>query len=694
MTFSDLGLPKSTSVFGNIIAKPKALGKRADRRPFRPRDAQPLTRDGLHEHARLLAKDHRAAVINRRSRRLTQRFSEHCRDLDNAYNMLGEAAANKESLTPGAEWLLDNYHIVQQQIQDIRKHFPEGYDRTLPKLVSGPYAGYPRVYHIAIEFLVNSDSVVGADILSSFVDGYQQEIPLTIGELWAVPIMLRFALIENLAALAGRMQLMREERKDAETLIDDIVGDDSQQSTQMLLELAAKLVERPDFLPTGAPYLLRRLRERGRKAALTVQWLEERIREEGLEPEEVIRNEQYILAADQISIGNSFTSLKALSYIDWKVWVESASRVHSVLLGDPAKIYHHCDFKTRDLYRREIERLAKHSSRHEIEVAQTAISLATTDGQRAKEEGRPELFVEKRSHVGFYLVGVGRDALEQALSYRTSPLFQLLRRSKRRPFALYVGVIELLTLIIALRLTLVAREAGGNLLETIVVSILALLLCSEIAITIFQWIVTRFTPPAQLPKLDFRRGIPETCKTVVVVQALFTDVEAVARTFEGLEVRYLANAGANLVFGVLADFPDSLHEIDELDEVIRRAADDAVETLSRRHPDARFFVLFRRRQFNPGQDKFMGWERKRGKIEEFNHLLEGSADTTFIVDRFERSLLENVRYVITLDNDSQLPRESALKLIGAIAHPLNAPLVETCTDDPTKHRISEGYSIL
>ncbi|MCO6431985.1 MAG: hypothetical protein J5J00_14090 [Deltaproteobacteria bacterium] len=657
--------------------------------------SQVLTRDALFEHAKRLAEQHESKILGRGSRLLYSRFREHCVQLEDAHNSLQEAAKDNEVLTPGAEWLLDNYHLVLQQITDIKRHFPRGYDRSLPKLVNGKYAGNPRVYHLALELLIQSDSVVNLDLLTSFVRGYQSHAVLTMGEIWAVPIMLRFALIENLGTIVARMSAAKEERKAAGLLIDEIIGDDSRTATQVLQALTTSIAGRPELLFRGSSHIIGRLREMGRRAYLALQWLEERLREEGLDPEEMHRNEQYLLAADQVSIGNTVNSLRAISLIDWKEWFESVSSVEQVLKRDPSGLHHKCDFKTRDRYRHVVERIAKRSNIPEIDVANAVVSLAKTrHEQLLRDDSIEPLFLLKRTHIGFYLIGPGVQDLESSLGVTPKFTVRAGRWLHRNAFLFYGLAVVVLTSLAVFHAVAYSLESGASRLAAIAVGLLFAVPASDLAINLVQWLVTRLVAPDFLPKLDFSKGIPAGHRTVVAVQALFTDRVSVTKAVESLEVRYLANDDKQLIFGILADFSDADQAQMPSDKIIQEHAEAMIEELRRRHGSDKFFILFRRRQWNESQRKFMGWERKRGKIEEFNRLLLNKGETSFYLKARERELLRNVEYVITLDNDSQLPRGSARSLVGVIAHPLNAPMLNRANEGLAEHPVLEGYSVI
>lgn len=659
-----------------------------------PLRSEILTREGLAEYARTLASHHRVSSSRFGRSLLLPRFEENNIILERAYLVLSKAAENKDILSSGAAWLLDNYHVIKEQVRDIRRDFPQGYYNSLPKLTEGEHKKYPRVYHIALEIIMHTDATIDSDLVAGFVSAYQSRSVLASGELWAIPIMLRFALIENLRRLTARTLEVREKSKFAEELVEEIVGAETNSSTDILLLLASKLNENPDFLPLGAVSLMRRLREKGSKSAITLQWLETRLKEQGHDPEEMARTEHYAQAANQASIGNTVTSLKLVNDINWREWFEAVSLVHKTLLNDPAHAYAHCDFITRDQYRHKIERLARGLKVSEVEIAERTVELAKSSADSiASALTMVDSDTTLRfSHVGYYLVDKGQEQLEQHLRWHRPVLQSIQVYFDKNAFAFYSSSIVTLSIVLTAALCAGIIAAGGTLFEACVGALLFLFPFSELATNIIQWCETHGAIPKPLPKLDFESGIPTTQRTMVAVQTIVHDPEAIARAVAGLEVRFLANSDPNLFFSLLVDLQDAPQETMPGDEHLINYAEQLITELNEQHSrvgDVRFYLLIRRRVWNECEHKFMGWERKRGKISEFNRLLSGSDDTTLRVHIGDLTLLRTIKYVITLDGDSSLPRGVARKLIGTLAHPLNRPVFDEKTNV-----VCQGYSVI
>ncbi|MBX7137773.1 MAG: hypothetical protein K1X83_07285 [Oligoflexia bacterium] len=660
-----------------------ALSLNGNLQPDNPLRSEIFTREDLATHARTLAQQHKVSSLKISGKDLFSRFAENCVVIEKAYFAFGRVSA-KEHLTPGAEWLLDNYHVVEEHVREIKAHLPKSYYQTLPKIVSEEFLGYPRVYHLAYEVIAHTDAVFDGDLLAQFIQAYQSVSVLTIGELWAFPIMLRLALIENLRRLATANLAVKESRSAAEELVDDVLGKEDLAGTDILLNLAAHIKQHPELLQSGAAHMLRRLRGKGLKAALTQQWIEQRLREGGIDPEELMRREHHDHAANQISTGNTVTSLKAVSSYNWRGWFESTSRVHTILSQDPAGIYERSDFQTRDRCRQTIEKLSRRCSQSEIEISETVKRLA------ANHIDGPDL---RLAHVGYYLVDRGLVDLEKTLGARVPWYLKGLRFLARHAAHFYLGAILALTLCLIFYCAVTVTTLGTSGPIYILFVLLVLVPSSQLASDLAQWVITHLTKPFVLPKLDFEGGIPDQHRTLVAVHALFTDKESIQRAIDLLEVRYLANEDPNLFFSILGDLADAPQANMPGDRDLIQFTESQIAALNKRYVKSgdamRFFILFRKRVWNEAQNCFMAWERKRGKVTELNRLISGAEDTTFSNVVAELPTLRSIKYVITLDGDSQLPRGTARRMIEALAHPLNRPVY-----DPAARRIVQGYGII
>jgi cyclic beta-1,2-glucan synthetase len=613
---------------------------------------------------------------------LRKRFAEARAQIRSAYEILSRDAKNKRDPSPAEEWLLDNSHVVDDQIREIQEDLPWGYLIELPRIVDGAMRGYPRVYGLCLDYLRHTDARVDLVSLAEYVRSYQTVSRLTIGELWAVPIMLRLGLTLLVGALAVS-EARAKDRELADTWADRLIVE-AQSGAR--LELVLLELDRTDGQVSAGflVQLLKRVREHDAPLSRVIDWVNARCAAMGTSPEELTRREHLRQAADQVSVGNSITSMRAIAALDWTRFFEMTSDVDASLRRDPGGAYPNMDQPSRDRCRHAVERLARRSRVDECKVAEQAVQLA----QAALE--RPESTLAEH-HVGYYLLDSGRRHLEREIGYRPKLSEYFLRPVLAFPAAFYLSA--LLALVVAFGAVAYRVLAEAFTSGWVVWGLLALVVIplSELALALVNTLVVFALPPRLLPKLDFERGIPDEHRTLVVVPSLLEGRTGLAQLLEDLEVRSLANPEKNLYFALVTDFVDADEPETEADQALLDLARQGIAELNERHGagEDRYFLLHRKRLRNPTEGRYMGWERKRGKLEELNRLLRGATDTSFVLVTAPSELLCSIRYVITLDSDTELPREVARRLIGAMAHPQNRPVLEA-----TRQRVVRGYGII
>ena len=655
----------------------------------RPRKSEPPLRaelfsvEQLARHAKLLAADHQV-VTRQRSNLLLARLGQN-EDVLRTFNRVSVAIDRNRRITPAAEWLLDNFYLIEEQIQIARRHLPRGYSRELPRLLNGASIGLPRVYDIVVELISHVDAQIDAEPLRAFVAAYQTVHSLKLGELWAVPIMLRLGLIENLQRIATRLKVAREDRD-----LADLWADRLQKMVEItpsdLVVVVANMAKSDLSLSSSfVAQFCQRLSRQSAVLNLARGWLEHRLAEQGSSIDVLIQLESQNQAADQVSVSHSIASLRFLSAMNWKDFVESLSLVEETLRKDPSAVYSGMDFATRDRYRHSVEFLSRHSGLTELEVAQRAIELAA---DAVRQKGCDD----RTSHVGFYLIDKGRSQLERASKMRC-PWRTILERSIHRfPLTFYAGGIGLITLLAAIGFIKQAQEIEMRGWKLIFFTVAALLSASQLAVGIMNWLSMLVVKPCLLPRMDFSTGISADCRTMVVVPTMLTSMAGVDHLAETLEIHHLANRDQHLRFALLTDFRDAPNEIMPADQALLQRARAGVERLNRKYPSAEgnlFFLFHRPRRWNAGEGQWMGYERKRGKLMELNELLRGGSRECFSEIVGDTTILPEIRYVITLDTDTQLPRDAARQLVGTMAHPLNHPVF-----DPASGIVAEGYGIL
>jgi len=632
----------------------------------------------LEQHAETLAAAQPIAARPMAGRSLAARLKQNEEVLLAAYRAIAKAVGEGRAITPAAEWLLDNYHLVEEQIREIRDDLPPGYYRLLPKLAAGPLVGFPRVFGVAWALVAHTDSRFDPEVLRRFVRAYQRVQPLTIGELWAVAITLRIVLVENLRRAAVGIVGSRAAREEADRVADQLLGATGQ-SGESVRQIFRHYERAP--LPTAfAVQLVQRLRDQDPKVTRALTWLEERLAAQGTTTDEIVQVELQRQGASNVTVRNIITSMRLISDVDWAALFENVSHVDDALRA--GSDFAAMDFPTRNLYRSAIEELARGSKLTEVEIAQAALRA-----------GQGQVHDSRERDPGYHLVGKGRRAFEAAVGYRASGGW-LHRASATISLGGYIGAIVAFTLIFLwLPLSLLAgADVDARWLGLL--ALFGLIPASDAAISVVNRGISSTVRATILPGLGLREGIPSHLRTVVAVPILLTTHAALEEQIERLEIHYLSSPENELHFALLSDWADAATEIVAGDEVLLDAAAAGIARLNRRYGPApggeRFLVLHRRRVWNEKQQAWMGWERKRGKLLELNRLLRGSTDTTFLaVGGNAPAVPDGVRYVITLDSDTRMPREAARRLVGKMAHPLNRAKL-----DAGARRIVDGHGVL
>jgi cyclic beta-1,2-glucan synthetase len=673
---------------GDIPPAVFILHEEAPAAPGAPRDlGVPLSPLQVREQAERLAALHRIDRKPRKGHELLSRLDAAYRLVRGISVELSQADRLELGTTATAEWILDNEYVIESNARDVLVNLPPKFYRRLPSLAGGRSPGLPRIYDLACELIASVELRLDRENILAFIDAYQSSAALTIAELWAIPQMLRIALIERVGDLALRASAELRERESADFWSNRLIRASRRGSDQLFSILTELAVQFPGPSPYFAAQLVGHLYDEESVLVLVQGWLG-RIFHQSLS--ELSLREQNRQAKDQISVGNAFTSLRQLALLDWREIFESESRVELLLRGEEQGVYPGMDFETRDRYRRAVEGLSRASGRDEESVAKTALALTN------EAMGDPPGSDGRRKHVGTYLIGEGRPELVKLLGCRESGRYRLLHWVYRRSSPLFFLGFGILTLASTSLLALAGMgEAAFGI--RILLALLLTLPLSQLVLGLLNYLITRSLPPRALPKMDFEEGgVPDQFRTLVVVPVLLGDAPSIQIEVEKLEVRYLANRGDNILFSLFTDYRDADEEHREEDAVLLRAAEEGIESLNLQYGEGRFLLFHRERRWSETERKFIGWERKRGKLEELNGLLagtrpEGSPNLLYAGSAAALTGPDGVgvRFVITLDSDTQLPLGSARRLIETLAHPLNQPRF-----DESGRMRAGGYTII
>jgi len=599
---------------------------------------------------------------------------------------LARSARAGFAASPAGEWLLDNYYLIEEQITLVREDLPAHYGVELPRLSAGPLVGFPRLYEALQLFVAHTDSRFDEDMLFQFALGYQDVSALTIGETWAVPIMLRIALVENLRRLSRAVVAAHRAESTADTWGERLVltaQDEPDRVADLLGELESDPAARGKAFHLRLAQRLTAL-ESGGEAVNA--WLERRLSREGISLHDAQVALQQEAASNQVSIANAITSIRFLDAYEWREFFEQVSLVEHALKRDPAQTYPVMDFLSRDRYRHALEQMARRCESSETELAEHVIALAS---QALAADPSDEV----RGHVGWWLISSGRYELEKRVGYRITNRERFFRGPLRYKGAFYWGNLAILTGILLAGLGGYAASQGAGVWGVALLVALGVVPLSEVALAVVNRVSAFVFPPRILPKLDFREPVEDAHRTLVIVPALLSSVGATRAVIENLEVAYLANRDSNVAFGLLGDLRAASEPTREDDAMITEAAVLGVSELNQRyeaeHGVRPFHLLIRERRFNESDGSWMGWERKRGALLELVHEMRGETDTSFVTKLGEVDFRRTATFVVTLDADTVLPRDVARRLICTIAHPLNRARYT-----PGDRRVRQGYGLV
>lgn len=656
---------------GDIPPALFVMHPKRERRVKERGSAVKLSPTQIQEHARSHAGEQQVDPMPRHTTELLKRIKQSREWVRQVCADLTAASRLEQKATPASDWILDNEYILEGNARDVLLNLPRRFYRQLPTLASDPYRGMPYIYGLAKDLVSHTELRLDRENIMAFIEAYQSARTLTIGELWAIPQMLRIALIESIQSLAVTALADLRERQLADYWANRLIAANRRDSNQLFMLLAELAKAEPSPSPYFGTQLVDLLYDEAAALSPVRSWLERTLK---IPLHDLTLREQNRQTREQLSCGNAFTSLRLLALLDWREIFEKLSLVEQMLRRDPSGVYAGMDFATRDSCRRAIEELARAAGQTEEQVAKRVIKLAT----QAQSESSTD---ERRSHVGAWLVGEGRAELARLLECRETRRYRFLQWIHRYSTVVYAMGIGGFSALFAFPIVVFALitgfdQSGPSFALGIGLLLLLLIPVSQLAIEAVNYLSTRLLPPRPLPKMNFEdSGIPDEFRTLVVVPMMLANADTVRSEVEKLEIRYLANKEANLLFSLFTDYTDSATLTREDDSRLLLTAMECIDALNQRHGCERFFLFHRERTWSESEQKFIGWERKRGKLEELNRLIDGTRPETAapLVYVGNPDSLLDVRFVITLDSDTQLPHATARRMVETLAHPLNQP---------------------
>lgn len=583
--------------------------------------------------------------------------------ITDTYNLLNEHIRLKIPIHPAGEWLLDNYYVIDETVKNIEKTLTLKKYRNFLGIANGTNYGFARIYVLANEIVSYTDNRVDGNVLTDLLRSYQEKKKLNMEEIWNVGVFLQISLIENIRQICERIVSSQLQKYRVENIIERLIENKSKEELKFgkLNEYKAKVKEYGEMKYPFIEYMSFKLRQFGKKGYPFLNVLEEQVNKMGIEISEVVKKEHFDIAVKKVSIGNAITSIKNIQRINFIDIFEKINQVDDVLKQDPANVYSKMDYKTKIYYRNKIQEISKKTKISEIYIAKKCLEMA------GGKEG-------KRSHIGYYLIDEGRKELMSTLLGKNLKYW-----SNEKKMSTYIFVKIAISLLVSILFGLYMYSETRNALVSIITAILLYLPIEIIFIQILQYILSKVVKPKQIPKLDLQSGVPEDAATFVVIPTIISKPEKLKEMFKKLEVYYIANKSDNLYFALLGDVTSSSKEKEEFDEQISELGIELANELNKKYPRQnfpRFHFIYRQRKWNSQEECYLGWERKRGLLEQFNEYVLKNKNNEFRVNTIDLEKLPKVQYVITLDADTELVLNSGLELIGAAAHILNKPEVK------------------
>ena len=654
-----------------------------------------LDKNQLDSYLEKIASDH---ILQEKSNKDTYpipRLKEDFEIIKEVYKLLNEHLEIGIPIHPAGEWILDNLYIIEEAIKNICK------DLTLKKytnflgIANGRYEGFARIYVLAGEMVAYTDGKINGENLKQMLMAYQNKKSLSMNEIWNIGLFIQIVLIENIREICEYIYSCQMQKEKVENILSKFFNTKIKPSHATVINSIKLTPMRNSFIE----YMSYRLKKYGRKAFAYLNILEEEVEKTGNDISEIVKKEHFDVAVKKVLVGNAIITLKNISRVNFLEIFESINGVEDILKQDPAQQYDKMDVDTKTYYRNKIQEISKKTKISEIYIAKKCLELS----KKAKEKLEiNDINDERKTHIGYYLIDKGRNELAKELVNKNIRLL-----SNETKVNYYIFGIWIITIILALTLSigeyfLLAKHINNSILNTIytsVIFIISIIPIENIVTKTTQYILSKIVKPKVIPKLDFQNGIPEEYATVVAIPTILNSKEKVKKLMEKLEVYYIANKSDNLYFTLLGDCTTENTENAPFDDEVIQEGIKQTKKLNEKYPDTKFpkfNFIYRKRTWNDKEEAYMGWERKRGILNQFNEYLLDKIKNPFRINTIEnykqdtdKSKIPNITYIITLDADTDLTLNSGLELVGAMAHILNRPKL-----NPNKDLVIEGHGLI
>ena len=646
-------------------------------------DGTLLDKEQLNRHLQKIASSHNLKNKSDKQTYPIPNMIENYKTIEQVYELLNEHLKLGISIHPAGEWLLDNFYIIEQTVKQIEKELPLKKYKNFLGIANGKYKGFARIYVLAAEIVAYTDNKIEKEELEEALQSYQSKKTLSMEEIWNIGIFLQISIIENIRELCERIYSSQMQKFRAENIVERLV--ENKNKTNIVCKTSAcKKMEKDSFQDMKYPfieYMSYILKRYGKKGYSYLKVLEEAVEMAGTTVQDVIKKEHFDIAVRKVSMGNSITSIKKIQRINFLEIFEKINGVEEILRQDPSKTYINMDNKTKEYYRNAIKEISKKTKISEIYIARKTLELAQKHLEKIEGDNKEN----KKSHIGYYLIDKGIDELYAVLKYKDKNSISQKGKTK-----IYISAIYITTLIIDIIISSIINFKTSNLWISILTLIIFFIPISEVATQIIQYILSKIVKPKLIPKLDLMQGLSEEMATMVVIPTIVKSKEKVQELMRKLEVYYLANKSKNLYFTLLGDCSESDKREEDFDEEVIQEGKKLVNELNKKYNEKIFNFIYRKRIWNEGENSYLGWERKRGMLSQLNEYLLGNTKNPFRENTLEKlDDMPKIKYIITLDADTDLILNSAFELIGAMSHILNKPVI-----NPATNTVIEGYGIL
>ncbi len=646
-----------------------------------------LEKSQIGKHLEKIASSHNITEKTQKDTYPVPQMLENFKTIEEVYNILNEHLKLGINIHPAGEWLLDNFYIIEETVKQIQKELPLNKYTNFVGIANGEYKGFARIYVLASEIVAYTDNKIKRENLEDYLKSYQSKKTLSMDEIWNIGIFLQIAIIENITEICSKIYSSQMQKYKAENIAERLI--ENKDKTENKFKNNNKKMEKEIFQDMRYPfieYMSYILKRYGKKANAYLNILEEVVEKLGTTVSEVIKKEHFEIATLKVLMGNSITSIKEIQRINFLEIFEKINGVEEILKQDPSEVYSKMDYKTKEYYRGKIKEISKKTKISEIYIARKMLELSQ---EKFEKEGK-----NKKSHIGYYLIDKGIKELYRKLEYTSNKESTPQDKTKT-----YILAVSFLTIILSILLTYILNLQIKNTLISIISFILFLVPSSEVVIQIIQYILNKTVKPKLIPKIDFSEGIDEENSCMVVIPTILKNKEKVAEMMGNLERYYLANKSKNLYFTLLGDCSQSSIKEEKFDEEVIKEGKKQVEKLNEKYPNEDFPIfnfIYRERQWNEKENSYLGWERKRGLLNQFNQYIlnqKNQFKTNTIQENLKneqsKQILKNIKYIITLDADTDLVLNTASELVGAMAHILNKPVI-----DEQKNIVVDGYGIM